>query len=434
MMKSRKRRLRKEDGAVFLAALICIVILMALAMGLIVVSLSRGNVSEAGYQLERTLYIAEAGADAAMFELLLEEDGIMEEDFGSGHYTVNTYNLLENNGIDDNGDGEVDEPSETDADDNLIMRIVSVGHLNQYQQALEVDVKVFFIETFDYIAIARGNINITGNCMTNSYKSSLVDYPQQQLLGDGHIGTTSIGPGVIDVGGNALVNGDAYVGMGGDPVSDIVIGGSGDITGKKAAMPEEMALPSVVVPDFEYDETGNIILNNKEKTLAPGNYYVPKLQLKANSVLNLGVGYEGEINIVVEDFSVQSAEINIPGNVQVNIYVTKSLSTTAGTVINDPNATDVRSTPSNLTILGTPTLAKATFTGTSRIYAAIYLPDTDITITGNQEIMGAVVGSSLYVGQGDARLYLDEDLVLDMVDRRRPIGVRSVSWREIASP
>ena len=434
MMRSRKRGLRKEDGQVFLAAIICLVVLMGVTIGIMSQAFRHGRVSEASYQLQRTLYIAEAGADAAAFELLQEQDGILVEDFGGGDYTVTAYNLLETNGIDDDGDGEVDEASETDADGNMIMRITSVGQLNENLQALEVDVRIFITETFEYVVMARGDINMTGNCMTNSYNSTQVDYPQQQLLGNGDVGTIGIGPGVIDLAGSAFVNGDAYVGVGGNPGSDIVIGGSASLTGDEGALQSEIELPSVVVPDFEYDEVGNIILNKKEETLAPGNYYAPKLRLSAGAVLNLGVGYEGEINIVVDDFYVKSAEINIPGNVHVNIYVTNSLEATAGAVINDPNGTDIRSTPSNLTILGTPTLAEAKFTGSSRTFAAIYLPDTDVTITGNTEIMGAVVASSLYVGQGDARLYLDEDLVFDMVDTRRVVGARCVSWREIAAP
>ena len=436
MMKISKRRLGREDGQVFLAAIICLVVLMGVTIGIMFQALHHGRVSEASYQLDRTLYIAEAGVDAAAFELLQGEDGNLgQQDFAGGEYIVNAYNLLETNDIDDDGDGEVDEASETDADGNMIMRITSVGQLNENLQALEVDVKVFITDTFDYAALARGSIDLTGNCTTNSYKSSLVDYPEGQFLGNGDVGTIAIGLGVINLWGDTTVTGDVNVGVDGNPESDIVTGGSASITGNEAAMPTEIELPSVVVPDFEYDEVGNIILTKgKEETLAPGNYYVPKLMLKANSILNLGVGYEGEINIVVEDFSVQSAEIKIPGNVNVNIYVSDSLETTAGTLINDPNGTDIRSTPQNLTIYGTPTLAEAKFTGTSRIFAAIYLPDTDVRITGNQEIMGALVASTLYMGQGDARLYLDEDLVLDMVDRRRVVGARSVSWREIAAP
>ena len=434
-MTTRKKRLRKEDGAVFLAALICVVILMGLVMGLLAMSLAQAKVAEAGYQLQRTLYIAEAGVDAAVFELVQEQDGILEEDFGGGYYSVNTYNLLQTNGIDDDGDGEVDEEFETDADGNLIMCVVSVGYLNQNQQAIDQDIKVFFTDTFAYAAIARGGIEMTGNCLTNSYKSSLVDYPEEQLLGNGDIGTLDIGLGIIDVGGSSLLSGDAYVGVGGDPQSDIVITGSGGINGNTAALPEEIELPSVVVPDFQYDEVGDMILQSgEERTLAPGNYYVPKFGLTADSVLNLGVGYEGEINIVVEEFDAYSAAINIPGNVNVNIYVTDAFLVTANVVINDPNGTDVRSTPSNLNILGTPTLAEATFTGSSRTFAAIYMPDTDLTIIGNTELMGAVVASTLFEGQGNARLYLDEDLILDMVDMRRVLGARSVSWREVAVP
>ena len=432
-MKTRKKRLRKKDGAVLLAALICVVILMGLVMGLLAMSLAQAKVAEAGYQLQRTLYIAEAGVDAAAFELLQEQDGILEEDFGGGYHTVNTYNLLETNGIDDDGDGEVDEEFETDAEGNLIMRIVSVGHLNQNQQAIEVDVKVFFTDTFGYAALARGSIDMAGNCTTGSYNSSLVDYPQQQLLGNGDIGTVDIGLGIIDVGGQAIVNGDAYVGVGGNPDSDIVVGGSASITGNTAAMPEEIALPSVVVPDFQYDEVGDIILESGEKTLAPGNYYVPTLSSKSDSVLNLGVGYEGEINIVVEDLTVKGY-VNIPGNVYVNIYVTNSFLITGPAVVNDPNATDIRSTPSNLTFLGTPTLAEATFTAGALTFAAIYMPDTDVKIAGNTEIMGALVASTLYQGVGNAYLYLDEDLVLDMVDMHRVLGTRSVSWREVTAP
>jgi len=433
-MTTRKRRLRKEDGAVFLAALICVVILMGLVMGLLAMSASQAKVAEAGYQLQRTLYIAEAGVDAAAFELLQEQDGILEEEFGGGYHIVNSHNLLETNDIDDDGDGEVDEEFETDADGNLIMRIVSVGHLNQYQQAIEVDIKVFIGGGWDYIVMVKHQINLTGNCQTNSYNSSLVDYPQEQLLGNGNISSNSTGFGVIDVSGSASVNGDARCGFAGNPEWDIEVSGSGAITGDKGALQSEIEIPSVEVPDFQYDEVGDIILTgSQQRTLAPGNYYAPIFQLSSQSVLNLGVGYEGEINIVAEEVTLKGY-VNIPGNVNVNIYVTDSFYVIGPTEINDPNATDIRSTPSNLTIYGTPTLAEAIFKGNSRTFATIYAPDTDITIIGNAELVGAIVCSNIFVGQGNARFYRDEAITLDIVDADYPIGVRSVSWREIAAP
>jgi len=437
MIRTWKRRLQKEYGAALVAALISLVILMGLVMGLMAMSISQAKVSEAGYQLDRTLYIAEAGVDAAAFNLLVAQDGILEEDFGGGYYIVNSYNLLENNGLDDDGDGEIDEASETDAEGNLIFRVVSVGHLNEYEQAIEVDVKVFLGAGWDYAALVRHEINMGGNCQTNSYNSSQVDYPEEQLLGNGDVGTISTGLGIVDVSGSATINGDARCGFGGNPPSDINVTGSADITGEEEALDTEIEIPSVEVPDLDYDEVGNIILTGHQaRTLEPGNYYVPALDLSASSELNLGVGYEGEINILVDDFTVRgSAQINIPGNIYVSMYVTNSLWITANaTEINDPNATDIHSTPSNLTIYGTPTLSQATFTGNSNIFAIIYAPDTDITIIGNTRLMGAIVSSSLYVGRGNARFYLDESIVLDMIDVSHPVGLRGVSWREIAVP
>jgi len=98
------------------------------------------------------------------------------------------------------------------------------------------------------------------------------------------VGTNSTASGSITLKRNATINGDVYVGSGGDP-DTVISSNGGKITGKTAALTEQKHLPSVTVPDWvqSLPYKGNI---TGSKTITTSGRY-GKINLKNGKVLTI---------------------------------------------------------------------------------------------------------------------------------------------------
>jgi hypothetical protein len=100
------------------------------------------------------------------------------------------------------------------------------------------------------------------------------------------------------------------------------------------------------------------------------------------------------------------AILNITGD--VTIYVTRDLTFNGGSYVNNLTAK-----AESLTIMMTGGVANITFG--SPFYGVLYAPDTDVTISGDADVYGAVVANNLRV-TGNALGHYDESLEMEMAD------------------
>jgi hypothetical protein len=131
------------------------------------------------------------------------------------------------------------------------------------------------------------------------------------------------------------------------------------------------------------DAQGNFLLDgNKTITLPPGTYYFNNFTL------------EGQ------------ATFNISG--PTTIYLTGDMARAGGAVVN--NNTRI---PANLKFLMTG--GKVTVTSNNKFYGVIYAPNSAVTIDGDADLYGAVVGNTLKL-TGTGSGHYDESLNLDEIE------------------
>jgi hypothetical protein len=133
------------------------------------------------------------------------------------------------------------------------------------------------------------------------------------------------------------------------------------------------------------DSNGNFLLDGTNTVdLPPGTYYVNNLTL------------EGQ------------ATLNILGPDPTTIYVTGDLRRAGGVSVNNNTKK-----ASNLQILMTG--GTATVTSYDAYYGVIYAPNTHVTVDGDSEFFGAIVGKTLTL-TGTQRAHYDEALDMEQVE------------------
>jgi len=236
-------------------------------------------------------------------------------------------------------------------------------------------------------------VEAPGTIETDSYNSDDGAYSS-----GGHKGSIcSDGP--VGVHGNALIKGDARAGKGHQPV----LTGGATVTRsvgsrlKPLNMPPVDASEAALVNDNHQiplipqghgwrsavDADGNFLLDgNKTMDLPPGTYYLNDFELAGQ------------------------AEFSVSG--PTTIYLTGNLDRAGGVLV-----TNSTQKADNLKFLMTGGTARVT--STDDFYGVIYAPNTAVTIDGDSNFFGAVVGKTLLI-TGTATAHYDETLNLDEIE------------------
>jgi hypothetical protein len=139
-----------------------------------------------------------------------------------------------------------------------------------------------------------------------------------------------------------------------------------------------------------------------------GNHWVSPVDNQGDFKLNAGDTYNmpGGTYYFRDMLLNGGAILNITGD--VTIYVTRDLTFNGGSFVNN-----VTNKAENLTINMTGGVAAITFG--SPFYGVLYAPDTDVTISGDADVYGAVVADDLRI-TGNAIGHYDESLEMEMAD------------------
>ncbi|NQT16869.1 MAG: hypothetical protein HQ582_29195 [Planctomycetes bacterium] len=235
-------------------------------------------------------------------------------------------------------------------------------------------------------------LDVGGGAITDSFDSDESSYNPATARDLGSV--CSDGP--IKVSGNPIVNGDTIAGE--DDV--VTMGGDAVVTGYIGNRVSPLRFPPVdasqvaVVNDNDQaaplpngdpaiDKHGRFRLNSGDVyDLPPGTYYFDEVTLNGGSTLN----FSGP----------------------TTIYVTGTFTRAGGSFVN--NNTQIAQ---NLQILSTG----GTFdiTSDNNFYGVIYAPQSRVTLNGDADLFGAIVGNTLKcLGSGMA--HYDEALDLDYLE------------------
>lgn len=228
---------------------------------------------------------------------------------------------------------------------------------------------------FDYGAFGKISVDYGGNTGCDSWSSSSATCTGASPVKTGPscytatkgsscgLGTDGSGGGAMTIHGSASdVYGNVYAGA----ASAITIHGNPNITGASGQIPTPLSTPTVVPPS-----TGSTVASCAECAPATNTTYTT---MSGNVTIGPGTYVVGTL----------SATLTINSG-PVLIYVTSSFS---------PTVTNNTGVPSNVIFMLTSGVRSASLPGG---FMGIYAPDTDLSMHGNGDIYGAVVGSTITI-------------------------------------
>ena len=205
------------------------------------------------------------------------------------------------------------------------------------------------------------------------------------------IGTNSILEGMIIARAGVTIDGDVFVGVGGDP--NIVINTKNEavITGDTYALTEEYSMPQIAVPQYLADlpSMGNIL----NSTVLTGLAKCDSISLYGGEKLVI----DGPVYLYVtgsvtfDNFSeLQIVDATTNPDAYLNLYLGGAFMLQNGSLINN-NSAD----PRKLKIYGLNTALMFQFQVDSIFYGAIYAPLANITLQNSVEVFGSIITRQL---------------------------------------
>ena len=243
--------------------------------------------------------------------------------------------------------------------------------------------------------------DIGGNMMTNSYDSDNGPYSLTTSADRGSV----CSDGDVKVHGDAAIYGDARAGQYGE----VEVDGNPIITGNIGNRVKPLDLPSVNASPYSTNNNNNSLPRVlRLNANGNGNHWVSPLDNQGDFRLNAGDIYNlsGGTYYFRDMLLNGGATLNITGD--ATIYVTRDLTFNGGSFV---NTTGLKA--ESLTINMTGGVANITFG--SPFYGVLYAPDTDVTVSGNADVYGAVVAEDLKI-TGNAIGHYDESLEMELAD------------------
>jgi len=270
---------------------------------------------------------------------------------------------------------------------------------------------------FDSAILVKDRISLMPNTLVAGYNSEDATDTDFDLK----IGTTSTTDGSIPIGPGTIIEGDVFVGVGGDPGT--VIGSGGTITGNKYTLHEELDFPVITPPPLP--DTGTALTaQGATITLDPtGSGTYTEINLSQSGLLEI---QGGDVELYITgniDMGNGCENIVRPGST-LTLYIDGDINVDNSGGINN-QAGNVK----DFQLFATGTEEQVfNMKAKSSIFGTIYAPDVDITLYPSMEMRGAIVGKNVTFKSGGT-FYYDEALRdVDIDDAGARFIVKR--WRE----
>jgi len=419
----------KRRGSTIVMAVLVLVILLATGVGLLNLGLNSRVYSLRNAQEIQARCAADAGLVKAIFELndkLKTSPAELDGEAGSPSFPEAINEVLPSSEASFSYQITTDSVFAAMNGQDLAIESIGKGACNCVNECTCPTAKVCALVRlqglFDNAMLVRNQLSLMPNTKVMAYNS---EDPTDTDF-DLKIGTTSTASGQIPLGPGTVIDGDVFVGIGGDP--NIVVGAGGTINGDKYSLTEEPYLPAITPPSLT-DMGTPLLANGGTITMGvgdsgkytgidlksvgglPGVLEINggKVVLHITGDIDLGTGCQVIIN------SGSSLVIYTEGN----IFAGNS----AGFNNQGSDARDfqVYTTGINNQVFN--------LKAGSSIFGIVYAPDVDIVLYPGTEVRGAIVGKSLQLKSG-CTFYYDEALRdnVSMYDVGASFGVKR--WQE----
>lgn len=309
--------------------------------------------------------------------------------------------------------------------------LLAQGWHHQVTRRIETLVEIVPGGPWEYGIFTRDGMTFGSNgAATDAYDSRLGSYASQAVNVDaagafasdgGTIGSN----GPIRLASQVTVRGDAHPG----PGLSVEMTSNATVTGDTTPRDEPLDLQPT--PYDEFRSASLVNDNLKWTTTSPVNYDPATMSLSVSGGATITL--TGSTYFFSKLSLSGGAVLRIQGG-PVKIYITDEAALGGGTIFNitaQPINLQFYQYPYALPAGYTPKTNKASISGGTNSAFVMYGPNTPITMSGNGEIMGALVASEFWM-KGGGKIHFDLAL-RDQLPAGRP-KLKRIYWRDVNPP
>jgi len=225
---------------------------------------------------------------------------------------------------------------------------------------------------FEEALFGEAEVVLTGNTSTDSYDSTLGAYGGSNRFATGGVHSN----GNITLTGSSTINGDAKPG----PESAVIFKGNPTVTGLKDAADSDRELAPVTIPAGAVALGDVVVKQNDRRTITAGTYVVQNLDVNGSGILTI-------------DSSAGGVTFFVTGWVRIG---------GAGKVVvtaNGPRGFSIMQIGNGGVWVG----------GSGEMPAAIYAPDSHLTVDGAGDLYGGFIGAGAHL-DGSGQVHFDQSL------------------------
>ena len=246
-----------------------------------------------------------------------------------------------------------------------------------------------------------GRLTTNNSAYIDSYDSSSAPWSSRGAIRHGHVGTNRTGNSSVWIRSFSAVYGNATVGVGGNPFTNITVAFTATLTGTRGALLTSVNMTPKAMPTGGGTAVDLILTGSSTYTFTEGAYRLNRLTVQNNAVLTIS----GNVILYVEN------SINITNYGRINIQAGGSLTIYAALNMTVQLYAKVNETqnPGSLVILGTSTFNTLTVRDNAVMNAAIYAPAATAGLEDFVAFYGSVMVNQVTI-INNVTLHYDEAL------------------------
>ena len=384
-MHKRNRKNRHRKGAV-LALIIMVVLLLSMSSVALI-----GVGTEARLRTVRSAsqisarFAADAGAERALY--------LMNKQLYAGTWTLNDVPTYSEQPL-TAANGNYTVTYTGNLTDGYV--VTSVGRSAGQTKTVRAMVKLTSLFSEDFAILTRNSLILKNNSNVYGYNSS---NPSERDV-PVSIGTLSTQNNSIVIGNNATIDGDIYVGPGGNPDEIVNVGSGTNVAGETFVMPQEYDLPAIVPPNYVAWKGA---ISGKDVTLTSSD---------SGKYTNVTIDNNGKLVIDGDVTLYVAGDIELKNNVEIEIDTNASLKLYFDgdfTTMNNAGINNLSQIPSRAMLFGTGQNQTIEIKNKNDLYSVIYAPHADMTIFNKIDIYGSVIVDNIDF-KNNADIYYDKAL------------------------
>ena len=243
---------------------------------------------------------------------------------------------------------------------------------------------------FKYAAFSNtGRLTVNNSAYIDSYDSSSGPWSSRGAIRNGHVGTNRTGVSSVRLLINSAVYGNATVGVGGNPATNISVAVGALLTGTRGALLTAVDMTPMAMPTGGGAAVDLILSGSSTYTFTEGSYRLNRLTVQNNAVLTIS----GNVTLYVENSIriINSGRINIQAGGSLTIYAARDMLVNLSARVNETQ------NPGSLVIFGTSTFNSLIVRDNAVMHAAIYAPAATATLEDFVAFYGSVMANTINI-------------------------------------